>query len=66
MNQSFKSFLALGMVFSMTACSSTGKEVSTSSMKDGSYTVEVTGHNGPMKVEVEISEGKISAINVDE
>lgn len=66
MNQSFKSFLALGMVFSITACSSTGKEVSTSSMKDGSYTAEVTGHNGPMKVEVEISEGKISAINVDE
>lgn len=66
MNKSFKSILAMGMAFTMVACSSTGKQETSSEMKDGTYTAEVTGHNGPMKVEVEVNEGKISAVNVTE
>lgn len=66
MNKSFKSILAMGMAFTMVACSSTGKQDSVSEMKDGTYTAETTGHNGPMKVEVEVAEGKISAVNVTE
>ena len=66
MNKSLRSILAMSMAFTMAACSSTGKQESSSEMKDGTYTAEVTGHNGPMKVEVEVSEGKISAVNVTE
>ena len=66
MNKSIRSILAMSMAFTMTACSSTGKQETSSEMKDGTYTAEVTGHNGPMKVEVEVNEGKISAVNVTE
>ena len=65
MKKYFTCLLSAGLALSVAGCS-TGGQSSVSAMKDGSYTAEVTGHNGPMKVAVEIAEGKISAVKVSE
>lgn len=65
MKNTMKTVLVAGLAFSMTACSS-GSKKETAEMKDGTYTAEVTGHNGPMTVETTISEGKIASVNVTE
>lgn len=64
MNKTIKSLLVAGLALSMGACSSTSNTETKSEMKDGSYTAEVNGHNGSMTVETQISEGKISKINI--
>ena len=58
--------LSLMMVLSLTACASKEEENTSVALTDGSYTAEVKGHNGAMKVNVEIAEGKIASVNVDE
>jgi fumarate reductase flavoprotein subunit len=49
---------ALMSVAMLVGCGSTG-------LKDGSYTGEGTGNNGPIKVTVTVAEEKISAVTVD-
>ena len=66
MNKTIKSLLVAGLALSMGACSSTSNKETKEEMKDGSYTAEVNGHNGSMTVETQISEGKISKINITE
>ena len=65
MKRKLSCLLSAVLTLSVAGCSS-GGESTTAEMKDGSYTAEVSGHNGPMKVTVEIAEGKISAVNVTE
>ena len=66
MKKTIKSLLVAGIALSMSACSTTGNKETGSEMKDGSYTAQVTGHNGPMTVETQVSEGKISKVNITE
>ncbi len=66
MNKTIKSLLVAGLALSMGACSSTSNKETKEEMKDGSYTAEVNGHNGSMTVETQISEGKISKIDITE
>lgn len=65
MKRKLSCLLSAVLALSVVGCSSGGQST-TAEMKDRSYTVEVSGHNGPMKVTVEIAEGKISAVNVTE
>ncbi len=63
-------FLCLAMVFSMAACGKAPAETEEpaasgdGSMKAGTYTATVNGMNNEIKVEVEVSEDEIVAVNV--
>ena len=53
--------LALVLALSVVGCGG-----NTSKWKDGTYTGEGQGNNGPVKVSVEIKKGKISTVKIDE
>jgi fumarate reductase flavoprotein subunit len=50
--------LLVSLVLGATGCGSPGK------WKDGTYTGEGQGHNGPVKVNVEVSGGKIKTVTI--
>lgn len=64
MKKIFTLLLSFMLVLSLTACAAKEEENESVSLTDGSYTAEVKGHNGAMKVNVEISEGKIGTVSV--
>lgn len=53
-------FLTMMMMLNLVACSSS--ENPQTAAKDGTYTAETKGHNGNIKLNVEIKEGKIANI----
>ncbi len=50
--------LLMSLVLGVAGCGSTGK------WKDGTYTGEGQGHNGPLSVSVEVSGGRIKTVTV--
>lgn len=53
--------LTLAFVLALGVAGCTQKKTS---LKDGTYTANTTGHNGPLEVKVTIAEGKIKDIDV--
>lgn len=59
-----KKLITMSLVLVMIAATLVGCGGAT--YEDGTYTGEAEGHNGPLKVEVEVSDGKISSVKVTE
>lgn len=59
-----KKFLSMSLVLILIAALLVGCGGKT--YEDGTYTGEAEGHNGPVKVEVEVKDGKISSVEVVE
>lgn len=60
-----KKFITLSLVLIMVAATLVGCGGS-ASYEDGTYNGEADGHNGPLKVEVEVTDGEISNVEVTE
>lgn len=56
-------FLVIAMVLSMVACGNSAP-AATDTLKDGTYTGEANGINGPIKVEVVVKDGALSDIQL--
>ncbi len=51
------------MAAGLVGCNTTSKSAS---LKDGTYTTETTGHNGPITVSLTIADGKIASVDASE
>lgn len=72
-NKILSLILAVFLMFNLAACGQNGTSETaggkndaseTESLKDGIYTASQQGHNGPVELEVSVSEGKIGNITV--